>query len=117
VRVFGKCYDAIAKRLSITTHFANNDWLEKNPAAARAFIGALKQTAEWCNKNHVAAGDILAKITKIDPATIKEMNRVVYSDGLEVATIQPVIDATAEYKFLPKSFKVSEMFWSQAQSK
>jgi NitT/TauT family transport system substrate-binding protein len=115
IRVFGKCYDAIAKRLSITTHFANTGWLEKNPAVARTFIGVLKQTAEWCNKNRAEAGDILAKITKIEPATIKEMHRVVYAEQLTTTTIQPVIDATAEYKFLPKSFNVSEMFWSQAK--
>ena len=112
VRVFGKCYDAIAKSLMITTHFAGTDFLQKNPAAARAFIGALKATAEWANKNHPAAGAILAKISKLEPATIAEMHRVVYAESLDPATIQPVIDATAEYKFLPKTFNVSEMFWS-----
>ncbi len=116
VRVLGKCYDAIAKRLSITTHFANNDWLAKNPAAAHAFIGALSQTAAWCNKNQAAAGVILAGITKIPPETIAQMNRVVYAEKLDVKTIQPVIDATAEYKFLPKTFNVADMFWKEANS-
>jgi NitT/TauT family transport system substrate-binding protein len=114
VKILGKCYDAIAKTLMITTHFANNDWLEKNPAAAHAFIGALKQAAVWANKNQAAAGAILAGITKIPPETISQMNRVEYADSLDVATIQPVIDATAQYKFLPKTFNVAEMFWSQA---
>ena len=116
VRILGKCYDAITKTLMITTHFASNEFLQKNPAAAKAFIGALKQTAEWANKNHPAAGAILAKISKLDPATIAEMNRVVYAESLDVATIQPVIDATAQYKFLPKTFPVAEMFWSQAKA-
>jgi NitT/TauT family transport system substrate-binding protein len=114
VKILGKCYDAITKQLMITTHFANNDWLEKNPAAAHAFIGALKQTAQWANKNQAAAGAILAGITKIAPETISQMNRVEYAATLDPATIQPVIDATAEYKFLPKTFNVAEMFWSQA---
>ena len=116
IRVFGKCYDAIAKRLTITTHFANNDWLAKNPAAAHAFIGALRQTAQWANKNEAAAGAILANLTKIPPATISEMNRVVFAEKLDPATIQPVIDATAQYKFLAQSFNVADMFWSQARS-
>ncbi|HEY5350347.1 MAG TPA: ABC transporter substrate-binding protein, partial [Candidatus Lustribacter sp.] len=115
VRIFGKCYDAIAKTLMISTHFANNGWLEKNPAAAHAFIGACKATAEWANTNQAAAGAILARISKIPAATIAEMNRVVYAESLDVATIQPVIDATAQYKFLPKTFNVAEMFWSQAK--
>jgi NitT/TauT family transport system substrate-binding protein len=115
IRVLGKCYDAIAKRLSITTHFANNDWLAKNPGAAHAFAKALGETAEWCNKNKVAAGTILAGITKIPPETIAQMNRVVYADKLDPKTIQPVIDATAEYKFLPKTFNVADMFWKEAK--
>jgi NitT/TauT family transport system substrate-binding protein len=114
VRILGKCYDAIAKTLMITSHFANNDWLEKNPATAHKFIDALRKTADWANKNKAAAGTILAGITKIEPATIAEMHRVEYADTLAVATIQPVIDTTAEYKFLPKTFNVAEMFWSQA---
>jgi hypothetical protein len=37
---------------------------------------------------------------------------VSFGEVLDVATIQPVIDATAEYKFLPKTFPVSEMLWT-----
>jgi NitT/TauT family transport system substrate-binding protein len=115
IRIFGKCYDAIAKRLTITTHFANNDWLAKNTAAAHAFIGALRVTAQWANKNEAAAGAILASLTKIPPTTISEMNRVVFGEKLDPSTIQPVIDATAQYKFLAQTFNVSDMFWSQAR--
>ncbi len=115
IRIFGKRYDAIAKSLMISTHFANNDWLAKNTAAAHAFIDACKVTAQWANKNQAAAGAILEKISKIPATTVGEMNRVVYAESLDAATIQPVIDATAEYKFLPKTFNVAEMFWSQAK--
>lgn len=113
IRVFGKCYDAIAKTLTITTHFANKDWLDAHPAAAHAFIGALRTTAQWANKNQAAAGAILERVSKIPAETVGEMNRVVFGESLDAATIQPVIDATAQYKFLPKTFNVTEMFWSQ----
>lgn len=116
IRVFGKCYDAIAKSLTITTHFANNSWLEAHPAEAHAFIRAMRATAQWTNKNPVASAAILARITKIPPATIARMHRVVFGENLDPALIQPVIDTTAEYKFLPKTFDVSKMFWSQARS-
>ncbi len=116
VRVLGKCYDAIAKSLMITSHFASNAWLDANPAAAHAFIGALRETARWANKNLPASAAILADVSKIPPATIGEMHRVVFGETLDPKTIQPVIDASAEYKFLPKTFNVSEMFWSQARA-
>jgi NitT/TauT family transport system substrate-binding protein len=114
IRVFGKCYDAIAKTLAITTHFANNAWLEAHPAAAHAFIGAMRTSAQWANKNQAAAATILERLTQIAPETVSSMARVVFAENLEASTIQPVIDASAQYKFIPKTFNVTEMFWKSA---
>ncbi len=116
IRIFGKCYDAISKNLTITTHFANNAWLEKNPAAARAFITATRATAQWANKNQKAAASILERISQIPAATVGVMNRVVFAETLDPATIQPVIDATAQYKFIPNTFNVADMFWPGARA-
>ncbi|HEV8020777.1 MAG TPA: ABC transporter substrate-binding protein [Candidatus Lustribacter sp.] len=111
IRTFGKCYDAISKTLTITTHFANTDWLAKNPAAAKAFVAAMRATAQWANKNQAAAATILERVSQIPAETVGVMNRVVFAEGLDASTIQPVIDATAQYKFIPKTFNVTEMFW------
>jgi NitT/TauT family transport system substrate-binding protein len=111
IRTFGKCYDAIAKTLTITTHFANNDWLAQHPAAAKAFVAAMRATAQWANKNQAAAATILERVSQIPADTVGVMNRVVFAETLDPATIQPVIDATAQYKFIPKTFNVTEMFW------
>lgn len=116
IRIFGKCYDAISKSLTITTHFANNGWLEKNPAAAHAFIGAMRATAQWANKNQAAAATILERVSQIPADTVGQMNRVVFGENLDPSTIQPVIDATAQYKFIPNTFNVADMFWSQART-
>ena len=43
------------------------------------------------------------------------MNRVVFAENLDPSTIQPVIDATAQYKFIPNTFNVADMFWSGAK--
>jgi len=114
IRVFGKCYDAIAKTLTITTHFANTAWLDAHPAAAHAFIGAMRAAAQWANKNPAASATILERVSQIPAATVGVMNRVVFAESLEASTIQPVIDATAQYKFIPKTFNVTEMFWKSA---
>jgi NitT/TauT family transport system substrate-binding protein len=111
-RVLGKCYDAIATRLMICTHFGGNDWLAKNPGPTRAFVHAMRQTADWANKHPSETATILANLTKIPVEVVNRMNRVSYGEVLDVATIQPVIDAAAEYKFLARTFPVSEMFWS-----
>jgi NitT/TauT family transport system substrate-binding protein len=111
IRVLGKCYDAIATRLTICTHFGSNDWLAKNPGPARAFIHAMRLAADWTNRHPSESAAILADLTKIPVSVVDQMNRVTFGEVLDVATIQPVIDATAEYKFLPKTFPVAEIFW------
>jgi NitT/TauT family transport system substrate-binding protein len=112
IRVLGKCYDAIATRLMICTHFGSNDWLTKNPEATKAFVHAMRQAADWTNKNPRASAVILANLTKIPIDVVDRMNRVTFGEVLDISTIQPVIDATAEYKFLPKTFPVNEMIWT-----
>ena len=112
IRVLGKCYDAIATRLMICTHFGGNDWLAKNPGPARAFVRAMRQAADWANKHPRESAVVLANLTKIPVDVVDRMNRVTFGEVLDIATIQPVIDATAEYKFLPRAFPVSEMIWT-----
>lgn len=116
IRVFAKPYDAIAKQFFITLHAAQNSFLERNPAAAKQFMAALHQAAAWANRNHEATGAVLVKLTKIPQATIDKMARVVYVETLDPALIQPVIDATAQYKFLAARFQAQELFWAQART-
>jgi hypothetical protein len=40
------------------------------------------------------------------------MARSEYSNKLDLATIQPVIDASAEYHFLAQTFKAQDVFWT-----
>jgi NitT/TauT family transport system substrate-binding protein len=112
IRILGKCYDGIAKTLMISAIFATSAWLEKNDALARKLVGALRETATWANANHGRSGEILSRVAKLPPAEVTEMNRVIYADRLDVAQFQPVIDALAQYGFLPRAFPASELFWS-----
>jgi NitT/TauT family transport system substrate-binding protein len=112
IRIIGKCYDPIAKRLMICAQLGMTDYLNRNAAQTRKVTAALNAAALWANANHDKAGEILTRVAKIPLATISAMNRSVYSDKLELATIQPVIDASAEYKFLPQTYKAQDVFWS-----
>jgi NitT/TauT family transport system substrate-binding protein len=111
IRILGKCYDAIARRLLICSHAGMNDYLTKNAETVRRFDAAMRETAAWANKHPKETATMLAALTKISPGLLDEMNRVTFGEVLDVAAIQPVIDTTAEYHFLPRTFPVSEMFW------
>jgi NitT/TauT family transport system substrate-binding protein len=112
IRVLGKCYDGIAKTLMISSIFATTAWLEKNEVLARKLAGALRETATWANANLGRSGEILSRVAKLPPAEVSAMNRVIYADRLDVAQFQPVIDALAQYGFLPRAFPASELFWA-----
>ncbi len=111
LRIIGKVYDAIAKQLMISAHFAMDDWLEKNAGTARKIAGVLRESAQWANANHAASGAILARVAQIDPSRVEQMNRVIYADKLAPENFQPTIDALAQFGYLPQAFPANELFW------
>jgi NitT/TauT family transport system substrate-binding protein len=111
LRVFGNPYDAITPRLMISMHIAMNDYLEKNAAVARRVILALRQAARWANGNAAGVAAVLEQEAKLPAAAIARMNHVVNGETLEIPTIQPQINALAEYKFIERSYSVSDIVW------
>jgi hypothetical protein len=65
----------------------------------------------WANSHQAAAAVILENVSKIPAETVGTMARVEFPASLDRGTIQPTIDAMAHYKFIPRDFNVSEMFW------
>jgi NitT/TauT family transport system substrate-binding protein len=99
VRVLGYSHDAIAKQFLQSAWFTTPQWAKDHPDAVRRFIAALRETAAWANQksNQARSAEILAKYTKIDPATVAAMERARFGETLTAASIQPAIDVTAKY--------------------
>lgn len=111
LRSIGDFYDVFGPRIMISMHIAADGWLEKNAETARRVVLALRQAAQWANANHAATATILARVTKIPIETITKMHHVVFGEALEVAIIQPQIDALAEYAYIDRHYEVSELLW------
>lgn len=116
VRVLAKPYDAIAKHLMITAHIAMMNQISERPAAARQFAAAMSDGAAWANANHDQTASILARIAKMPLEVVSTMNRAEFSQRLDLATIQPVIDASVEYKFLRSAYSVRDVFWTGSRT-
>jgi NitT/TauT family transport system substrate-binding protein len=108
----GDIYGAIAPRVMISLHVAMADWLEKNADTARRVRSALRDAAKWPSANRAQANVILARETKIPLDTIGKMRHVIFGESLDVATIQPQIDALAEYKYIARHFNATDIIWS-----
>jgi NitT/TauT family transport system substrate-binding protein len=112
VRPIGNIYDSLGKRVMISMHIAMDDWLQKNGDAARRVRTSLRQAAQWANGNRPLANAILARETKIPIETITKMKHVVYGENLDITTIQPQIDALAEYKYIDRRYDVRDIIWT-----
>lgn len=112
VRVLAHTYDTIAKTFMISAFFSTDGWLSKNGQTAHRLVAALEKSAQWANANQAASGAILEQVAKLPPGGAARMTRTVFGERLDPDYVQPVIDALAEYAYLPKAFSASEMFWN-----
>jgi len=114
LRPIGNPYDVFGRRIMISVHIAQADWLAKNTDLARRVVRSLREAAPWANTSHAATATILARVTKIPIETIAKMHHVVFGETLDLAIIQPQIDALADYKYIERRFDVGEMIWRAA---
>jgi ABC-type nitrate/sulfonate/bicarbonate transport system substrate-binding protein len=110
VRVLAYPYDAVARTLMISGWIVTKSWYESNTALAQRFVQVMRQTADWANKNRRPAGEIVAKYSKVPIETVLKMNHVVYATSLDPAVIQPIIDVSARYGYIPRGFPAAELF-------
>ena len=104
--------DALDKTADACTdfyQFACGGWIAKNPVTARAFVNACRDASDWANGDRKASGEIIVKYSKLPQEVIDGMVRGQYQDRLDPALIQPLVDSTAHYGFISKSFPASEI--------
>lgn len=110
-RMLGIPYDSIAKRFMIAGWVTAQDYISRNPAAVKAFVSAIRKTAEWANSHPDEIPPILARNLKIPLEQIAGIPRATMGTALDPALIQPVIDAEYRYKLVPKTFAAAELFY------
>jgi NitT/TauT family transport system substrate-binding protein len=98
-RLIGYPYDAVAKDFLIGGWFTTAQWARDNADLAARFAAVMREAARWANdkRNQARSGEILAKYTSMDPATISTMTRVHFGEQLLPALVQPQIDVAAKY--------------------
>ena len=101
--------NAIAPNLLQGGWIATREWIAKNPVMAKAFVAAVKDASDWANGDRAGSAEIIVKYSKLPPEVIAGMVRGQYQDKLDPAIVQPLIDATAHYGFISKTFRASEI--------
>jgi NitT/TauT family transport system substrate-binding protein len=95
-------------------YFATESWLAANADAATKYAAAIHRAATWANSHKKESGDMVATLTKLDPALVATMARTQYATTLEASAIQPAIDVMVTYGMLPTTIDASTLIWKPA---
>jgi NitT/TauT family transport system substrate-binding protein len=110
-RFIGRPYDSLGRQLMTFGWIANSNWYAANPDLVKKIVPALRESAGWANKNPAQTAAINSTYSKVPVEQLTSQNRQLFADGkLDARLIQPIIDASARYGFLPHGFAASELF-------
>ena len=109
VRVVAGPATAIAEEILGAAWFCTRDYAQKNPQVVRRFAGVMAEVARWANTHRRESGDIQARVGKLNPEAVRGMARVTYAETMQVAQIQPVLDAATKFGILPRQVAASEL--------
>jgi NitT/TauT family transport system substrate-binding protein len=108
VKSVGNPPAAIAPRYMGNGWIANKDWADANVDTVNKFRQAIALAADWSNAHPDDAAKILAKYTKTTVTTMHAR----FTRELDPKLIQPILDAAAKYKVLPRQVSATEIIWS-----
>jgi len=117
VRVVAHPWEAIGKRWVITAYVAMDAWVQKNPQQATAFVKAIREAQIWANHNHDKTAVIFQKWSSMPIETITTMTRSTYTEKLDLALIQPLLDVGYQEKILPQPIAAKDLVNSVATAR
>jgi NitT/TauT family transport system substrate-binding protein len=109
-RVFAAVYDAIGSRFLITAWFSTAAWVSANPDLARKFAAMIYRAAAWSNTHRAQTAEVLIGLTKLDPAIVRAMPRVVFDESPDPAALKPHLDAALKYGLITKPVAPEDLF-------
>lgn len=112
VRTFADIYSVIAPEFANLIWFSTKAWLQKNPDAAKHLVAGIYATARWANAHQPETGVILARIAKIDPATVAGMRRAYYATSSNPKYVQAPLDFSFRYGLIARPVTTAEFIAS-----
>jgi NitT/TauT family transport system substrate-binding protein len=109
VRVLGAPYDTLAPEIMLSGWVATRASIAANGPTLKRFVEAIAATAAWGNSNPAAALKMVEDMSGLSPELAERMARPTLGERLVASQIQPIIDTTAKYGFLPRTFSAEEI--------
>jgi NitT/TauT family transport system substrate-binding protein len=110
-RAIANPMDAIGVHIPATTWFANDNWLQQQPAVAAKVVDVLRRAGGWANGHPKESGAILLRYTKIKPETLDVMTRSSFGSDIVPSEIQALIDVGVKYGDVDRALNANDIIW------
>jgi ABC-type nitrate/sulfonate/bicarbonate transport system substrate-binding protein len=114
VRIIGYPYDAIGKRFAGGLLVANVSWVGDHRDLIDRFLHVVQEASAYVAAHENQLIPMLAAFSGVDPVTIAKSRHSGRGVAIVPADLQPVIDAAAKYRAIPKAFPAAELICSCA---
>ena len=108
-RILGKPYDVIAHTFLISGFFALPDVIAANRDAIVRLARAHHDANVFANAHHDQTAVWLSEAANVELSAVQHSQRATFADRLDPAMIQPVIDASAKFGLIDKSFSARDI--------
>lgn len=109
-RSIGRPIQSVGSPLMISAWVSEISWAEKNAAVVRKFGQVVVRAGTYANAHPDQTANLIAAFSGIDPGTVKTMARAVFSDKLDGAVIQPLIDTAERYGAIKQRYPAADLF-------
>jgi len=109
LRTVTRVYTAIARQFLLGVWIATGGYLQANHGIAVRFARVIAEAAAFTRTHPELTVDDVARVTKQDRDVIAHMQRTWVGTTVNVADIQPVIDAAAKYHLIAQAFPAAEI--------
>jgi NitT/TauT family transport system substrate-binding protein len=100
IRPLPDAFAAVAKRYMLGGWFSSRRFAESQRPAAAKFMQVIYETGKWANANRARSGEILAKYSRMSPATIGAMTRATFAENMTPEMIEPLLRWAAQLKYI-----------------
>ena len=94
--------------------FSSNEFLTKNPAAAKKFIDAVAKGIDYANAHPDAVRAVDTKYTKLPPDYIKGRTIQLFSSPINTATMSEVIKNMVDFGLIKTAPSEDSLYWEKA---
>ncbi len=117
VRVIGHPFSAVAKHYTDAVMLADVKWAAEHRELVDRFLRVVQTASSYVAAHENETAPLMATFAGLDPNAIPEVHHPTRNVKLTPSDLQPVIDAAAQAKVIPKTFPAATVICSCALTK